>query len=272
MNKLLVLLPLSLALASCSRSPDTPAGELPPAQVPHPAGAAAPDPQLLGRYHWQLDQATDASGQRVQALFVDPQRPLQLDFGDGRLTTSNTCNRLSGGYALDGTRLQIDRLVSTQMACEPALMALDEAVAQRLQAPLEVAVETAGDAPTLTLTGTDGDTLAFHGVPTAATRYGSEGQTVFLEVAAQTQPCPHPLIADAQCLQVREVHYDDRGLKSGEPGPWQNFHGQIEGYRHEPGVRNVLRVKRYAVKDPPADGASQAYVLDMVVESENTSP
>jgi len=30
----------------------------------------------------------------------------------------------------------------------------------------------------------------------------------------------------------------------------------------------VLRVKRFKVDTPPADGASQAYVLDMVVESD----
>ena len=41
----------------------------------------------------------------------------------------------------------------------------------------------------------------------------------------------------------------------------------IEGYTHEDGVRNVVRVKRYEVKNPPADAPSQAYVLDMVVES-----
>jgi hypothetical protein len=31
-------------------------------------------------------------------------------------------------------------------------------------------------------------------------------------------------------------------------------------------------VKRYPVKDPPADGSSLAYVLDMVVESEIVKP
>jgi len=30
----------------------------------------------------------------------------------------------------------------------------------------------------------------------------------------------------------------------------------------------VLRLKRYRIANPPADAPSQAYVLDMVVESE----
>ena len=42
----------------------------------------------------------------------------------------------------------------------------------------------------------------------------------------------------------------------------------IEGYTHEAGIRNVLRVKRFNVKNPPAGAPSVAYVLDIVVESE----
>ncbi|HEY0334439.1 MAG TPA: DUF4377 domain-containing protein, partial [Stenotrophomonas sp.] len=39
------------------------------------------------------------------------------------------------------------------------------------------------------------------------------------------------------------------------------------GYTHLQGVRNVLRVKRYTIPHPPADGSATAYVLDLVVES-----
>ena len=87
-------------------------------------------------------------------------------------------------------------------------------------------------------------------------------------MAAQTAACNHPLIPDMQCLQVRELRYDDKGLKVGDPGPFGNFYAPIEGYTHEPGVRNVLRVDRYEIKDPPGRRASQAFVLDMVVESD----
>ena len=52
----------------------------------------------------------------------------------------------------------------------------------------------------------------------------------------------------------------------------RNFYGDIEGYAHEAGIRNVLRVKRYTIKNPPADGSSLAYVLDMVVESGIVKP
>jgi hypothetical protein len=70
---------------------------------------------------------------------------------------------------------------------------------------------------------------------------------------------------------VRELHYDAQGLRVGEPGLWQTLAQPIEGYEHHPGVRNVLRAKRYVVASPPADASSVAYVLDMVVESETVA-
>jgi hypothetical protein len=158
------------------------------------------------------------------------------------------------------------------MACTDAkLMALDQEIGKRLETESTFALQT-GDAPTLTLTVSNGDTLTFKGEPTAETRYGGPGETAFLEVAAQTKPCSHPLIPDMQCLQVREIKYDAQGIKTGTDGEFQNFYGNIEGYNHEPGIRNVLRVKRYTIKNPPADGSSLAYELDMVVESETAKP
>ena len=267
--KRLLLLALPLALAGCPKPADeTPT---PPAAVAPAAASAAPaDGTLLPKYHWRLASATDAQGQRIDALFARPDKPVTLDFRDGRLGISNTCNRMGGSYTLADGSLTAGRLMSTKMACaDAALMALDDEVGKRLEGTLELATTTAGDAPTLTLTTATGDTLAFTGEPTAETRYGGPGQRVFLEVAADTKPCNHPLIPDMQCLQVREIQYDDKGLKIGAPGEFQHFYDSIEGYQHEPGIRNVLRVDRYTVENPPADASNRAYVLDMVVESAN---
>jgi hypothetical protein len=73
---------------------------------------------------------------------------------------------------------------------------------------------------------------------------------------------------NAQCLLVRERFFDEQGLAAGTPGQWQPLNQDIEGYTHTPGIRNVVRVKRFTIKNPPADGPSTAYVLDLVVESE----
>ncbi|KAF1693582.1 META and DUF4377 domain-containing protein [Pseudoxanthomonas koreensis] len=274
---LLLALALPLVLAACNRpaadSTEPPPGELPAAATPDPAAppalpAAADAAALLPAHHWTLPSATDAQGQRIEALFANADKPLQLDFVDGRLVVSNTCNRMAGGYTLAGDTLTLGPMASTMMACpDPKLMALDAEVGTRLAGELALAA-TAGDTPELVLTNAGGDRLVFQGTPTPATRFGGPAERVFLEVGPETKPCSHPLIPDKQCLQVREIRFDENGLKVGEPGEWQNFFDEIEGYTHQPGVRNVLRIDRYTRKDVPADASRYAWVLDMVVESE----
>ena len=254
-------------MAACNNTTPANSQATVPATVSTPA---AIDGNLLTANHWVLDNATDSAGKRIDALFVRADKPVTLNFIDGRLAVDNTCNRMGGGYTVAGSTLTVSPMASTMMACaDPALMALDQAVGSRLEGTLKIEQL---DAATLKLSTAAGDVLTLRGEPTAETRYGGPGATVFLEVDAQTKPCSHPLIPDKQCLQVREVHYDDKGLEQGQRGAFENFYDGIEGYTHEAGVRNVLRVKRYAVKNPPADASSQAYVLDMVVGSKIVKP
>jgi hypothetical protein len=67
---------------------------------------------------------------------------------------------------------------------------------------------------------------------------------------------------------VRERTFDEQGLLVGEPAEWQAFTADIEGYQHAPGIRNVLRVKRFQPAAGPGVPAGPIYVLDLVVESE----
>lgn len=255
-----LLLPLGLT-ACATQAPLTMTAHLPPE-------AAA---EALPRYHWQLADARDAAGKRVETLFVRRDAPVQLDFADGGLAIGNLCNRMVAAYRTDAATLKISRLASTLMACtDPKLALLDDAMATRLEGALPFAVQ--GEPPRLQLTARNGDVLVFSGTPTAQARYGSPGETVFFEVAAEEVPCPHPLVKDARCLSVREVHYDEQGLESAPRGEWENLYTPIEGYRHEPGIGNVLRLKRYAVPNPPADGSAVAYVLDMVVQTGAAQP
>ena len=257
---LLLLLPL--ALAACSKPPVD-------ASFAAPAAAPAPDATTtLGLYHWQLTDATTADRTRIDALFVRADAPVQIDFMDGRLAVSNTCNRMMGGFTLAGEQLTIGPLASTMMACtDPALSALDVDLGKRLEDTFTVRLQ-ADDAPVLTLTTAGADVLTFTGKPTAQTRFGGPGETAFLEVGPQARPCSHPLIPDMQCLQVREMQFDANGIRTGTPGEFQALYEDIEGFSHEAGTRNVVRVTRFNVANPPADGSSIAYVLDKVVESE----
>jgi heat shock protein HslJ len=251
------LLFLPLVLAACAATPV------------HERSTATPDGSQLPRYHWALQQATDKSGVRIDSLFARTDAPLQLDFSADRLSVTNGCNRIGSSYSIKSDRLSVGPSMSTLMACpDPKLAALDEAISARLHDELRFSLTDADASPTLQLITASGDTLVFQGQPTAQTRYGSEGETVFLEVAADTRPCSHPLIPNMQCLQVRERRYNASGLAEGQPGTWQPLYQNIEGYTHEAGIRNVLRVKRYRLQHVPADAPSTAYVLDMVVESE----
>lgn len=267
---------LVLSLAACSQAPESepalPATSLAPAvpaTIAH-VGTAADAPQAeLAAYHWQLTRATDPAGARIDALFARADQPLQLDFSAQGMAVSNTCNRMHGPVTIDNGKLRIGTMAATLMACaDPALMALDKAAQQQLQGDVGFTLDTADTPPTLTLTTTQSALLVFRGVPTAATRYGSPGSTVFLEVAADTVPCVAGAADGEQCPKVRELHYDDRGLQSGEPSTWHPLQQPIEGYSHQAGVRNVLRVTRYNIANPDPGQPTHADVLDTVVESD----
>ncbi|MGF6639480.1 DUF4377 domain-containing protein [Paraburkholderia sp. 35.1] len=262
------MLLLPLVLAACAQAPEVTAPA--PSATTAAANPASPTgTDLLTRYHWQLNNAIDRNGTHIDALFVRPDRPVQLDFSPYRITVVNSCNSMGAGYTVRKGYLQIGPMVSTMMAChDAALAALDDAISQRVRGSVNVTLLARDNAPSLQLVTDSGDTLSFTGVPTAETRYGGPGQIAFLEVAAQSVPCNHPLMPNAQCLLVRDRFFDEQGLATGTPGPWHPLNQDIEGYTHTPGIRNVLRVKRFTVRNPPADGPSVAYVLDLVVESE----
>ena len=252
----LLVLPLAL-LGACASTP--------PAATSGVSDTHSLDTAQLGANHWRLTTATTAAGQSIAPLFVDPAKPVQLDFAEGILAIRASCNYLRGAYTLSGSSLSVGQMMSTMIGCPPELHAQDKAIGDRLDNPLTV---RRLDSDALVLVADDGSVLTFKAVPTAETRYGGPAQQVFWEVAAQTKPCPHPLKSGAECLQVREIHYDANGLKQGKPGEFTHFYGQIEGFTHEPGVRHVLRLKRFDVANPPADADRYAYVLDMAVETE----
>ena len=270
------ILILPLMLVACTEHP-TPAGaSVAAAQSPsarsdttgrHATGSA------LAGYHWRLQDATNAQGRRIDALLVRPTQPLQFDFADGRIHITNTCNRMSGDVRIDGDTLHVSPLVSTKMACaDPAVMALDAEVAKRLEGRIGFRL-LESDPPQLIWTATNGDALRFIGMAPPEIRFGNPGTIVFMEVAAHRKPCQLPMMpSPRQCLEVRELHYDAEGLRSGTPGAWQLFHDTIEGYSHEEGVRNVLRIKRFPIANPPMDAPATGYVLDMVIESQTVDP
>lgn len=233
------------------------------------AGQAAPDAvtaAFLQDYRWLLESASTGANRRIDALFPK-ERPFEFRFTGADMAVSGGCNGLRGSFQIDaGGQFVAGRLLSTMMACEPALMDADKALSELLAKPLRIML-VQGAQPTLILLSANNDVLMLKGQKTPEALYGPATR-VFLEVAAQTVACRNPQGGEAQCLQVREIQFDEQGLKVGSPGEWAPFDGGIEGYRHAPGIRNVLRVNRYQPASTGADAPAPAvYVLDMVVES-----
>ena len=260
-------------LAACAQPAPQPAGPNvnPP---PSPTTPAVDLARQLPAYTWELVAVRDARGQNDARWRVADRQPVRLSFKDGRVAAQNLCNVVSGGYQVDGAQLRISRAVATLRACpEPGLMALEQRVAQQLPTAQTAQVRAAaapGAAPQLTLAFADGSQWELTGHATPETRYGGAGERMFLEVAPQKVSCNHPLMRNAMCLRVRDIQYDGNGRKT-KVGQWRIFQGDIEGYQHQAGVRNIVRVNRYsrAVNGRlPADAPSHAYVLDIVVETE----
>ncbi|APP78530.1 META domain-containing protein [Xanthomonas hortorum] len=258
------LLAAGVTACGSGASPDAP-GSSPSAAaqadaVAAPAADNAPLRAALRAQHWQLQQASDAHGTALRSLFVEGTAPLQLDFSDERIQVSQTCNALGANYSVAEAQLQIGRVVSSKRLCaESRRMAQERAASELLSGRFAVALNSVQTAPRLTLTRSDGTRLVFGGIATADTRYGGHGQTVLIEVAAETVPCASD--PSRQCLQLREQD------ATGQPVTqrWQTFEGKIEGFEHETGIRTLLRVTRY----PAAAGADGApvYVLDQMIEA-----
>ncbi|NYT87014.1 DUF4377 domain-containing protein [Pollutimonas harenae] len=223
----------------------------------------------LQAYHWTL-QTIAANGLAHEAAPTGlNSKPLILNFSGQRISIDGLCNALNGDYTINEFHIQITHLVSTMKTCaNEQLMRYEHEVAQRLPTATHWSLQNASSAsPALALTFKDGTAWKLTGKPTAATRYGGKPQRIFLEVAPQRVTCTHALIPNHQCLKVREITYDDQGLKT-DTGEWTYYYDTIEGYEHQPGVRNILRINRYTQKTPPADASSHVDILDMIIESE----
>jgi heat shock protein HslJ len=270
----LALIVTAVCMAGCSRGtpPDTsapPATE--PAVASTPAGPAvdtpAPDTATtLVAYQWQLVSASDPTGQSIAAFFPTPDRPLGIEFADGRLGVTGSCNRINAGYQLlDSTQLQVGQGMSTMMACPPPLADADAAFGRFLTGTLQVALTGESGAPQLRLAATDGSALTFNGTPTPETRFGGPGARAFLEVSPE--PCVGPAPVARPCLMVRDRFFDEKGLASGTPGEWRPLPEGIEGYTPVEGERHVVRVKRFEQAAAAGGEPTVHYVLDLIIET-----
>ncbi len=117
--------------------------------TPAPSGA-----QSLTDATWRLVSLNQGG---VAVPVLADTTPMIAFTDDGRVAGSGGCNRFFGGYTLDGNALTFDALGSTEMACEPEIMAQETAMLTLLGAV--TSYERAEDV--LLLNTDTGDTLVF---------------------------------------------------------------------------------------------------------------
>lgn len=211
---------------------------------------------------------TLAAYQWISTTATTP-KPLTLSFNaQGQLAVKTSCNGLGTSWKIEGDKIVTGAMMGTQMACAEPAMQQERLAAELLgERAIQFTLNSQNvEAPTLTLVSAKGEKHVFVGKMTPETKYQSQGETIFLEISPETKACSG--VGPMTCLQVREIKYDDKGVKTAVDQDWTLFYGHIEGYTHDPKTRQIVRVKRFERQNPAADQSKYAYVKDMVVETE----
>ncbi|MGO2339019.1 MAG: META domain-containing protein [Psychrobacter sp.] len=86
---------------------------------------------LLQANNWQLVDAKNTNGERINSLFIDESKPLTLKFmtieGNNRVAFINTCNSMGAGYSVTDGEVILSQGMSTMMACPEPQASFDAA-------------------------------------------------------------------------------------------------------------------------------------------------
>ena len=257
---------LMLALTGCqtvNTNPSAPSERVPYVQLPIFIGST-PTTNSLQSYDWQLNNINSTDPITWNGSYLQTQNgKITLNFNQNHITYNVGCNQLSNQYSLSKNTMQpIGTGISTLMGCGE-LQAREQWLAKQMQSPSELQImETQVDA-VLSQTTADGSWLQWVGKLKPEVKYG-KGETVFLEVKPKWQYCDN--VTDKKCLEVRDINYDNQGLKTAV-GQWYLLDAPIMGYRHDESAQRVLRLTRY--RTPPTDtkGYGNLYKLDSVIET-----
>ncbi|MNG47948.1 META domain protein [compost metagenome] len=247
--KFLAIALFPLTLAACQSSDMQKVGDLAVSMVQQQNAD-----KTLAAYQWSYQpQGTD--------------KPLVLNFNDQqRLSIATGCNTQGTSWKIEKGQIVTADLMSTMMACSPELMKQEQfssSLFAKQTIPFVLNIQDVNK-PTLTLIDATGQKIVFEGKMTPETQYQTQAETIFLEISPETKKCTG--VAPQTCLQVREIKYAENGVKTQVDKDWTLFYNHIEGFEHNPNERQIIRVKRYEIKNPAADQSKYAYVHDMTIE------
>lgn len=117
-----ILLAVACLLASCGAVT---------AQPPAESGRHVPDASLENTY-WRIVRLGE---EPVSPIGKGPEPHLLLKEQDGRKSYAATvgCNRMAGGYSVDGETIRFTQGISTRMACPPPLDVLERKLLETLE-------------------------------------------------------------------------------------------------------------------------------------------
>ncbi|MGO8971529.1 MAG: DUF4377 domain-containing protein [Myxococcaceae bacterium] len=186
---------------------------------------------------------------------------VRLEFTVDRLSANSGCNTGAAGYRVeaDSTLVLTTPIAMTMMACVDEAASYESAFFSLLRSRPKLSRDSNGEVLVLQATESSPGRhgllrLRSQPIPSAGARQR------LLYVAAKKAACAG--VAPRECLQVRERPNE----------PWQLFYGDIVGFKYEPGIEYRLRILEDDVPNPPADGASKRWFLDLVIEQKVAGP
>lgn len=222
--------------------------------------AQQPMPPLLTAYHWDLTDARNADG--TVALEYFPKYPndttLRVTITPEYIGSYAGCNSAGANVAYDhGYLVRTPQSLQTMtlLGCRSDI---DAAMSRFFAGDMHVFVEP-GSPPHLRLDA-GGTALMFVGDPTDETRYGSEGEVMYFEVAPHTVRCSVRGRPERDCLQLRLLRYGE-GMAEIVEGPWKVVYEPIDGFEPLDGVHMKIAVARFQPNDPAHDGSIPVYLL-----------
>lgn len=219
----------------------------------------------LTDYHWRLQSVLDENKHalpQIPSELLNSNKGITLQFSDDRILVEGLCNHISNAYELKDGQLTVGHGISTMKACpESALMMAEQYLAGQL--PKLKQYQFDSSPARLLLNFDDASQWQLQGELSLQAQYGAP-TTIFYEVRAEKPSCPNSNPPITDCLTVREVFYNEQGLKTRE-GDWHLFAETIEGYQHRDDTHTILRLHRYTVPAQSGETTMYRYVLDMPI-------
>ncbi len=236
-NLIVISLVLLLALAACS--PSGSGGDVEP--------GVDSSAELEGS-SWTLEEFGPDDGPTADL----PNAPITLNFVDGGINGSASCNSYFGEFTQSDSSLTFGAIGSTKMACADDIMQQENSYLTALSTVSSFTLT----AEQLTLNYENGRLIFTANTTEEASGEADAEQDETIKtlfVGPELVDCVG--VAPQQCLQVRQSEADE----------WTLFYGQIVGFEYEPGYEYELRVSETEIENPPADASSLEVTLIEVV-------